>query len=132
MRRWMRTSCLMVSDSFSASQELCLRRVHSSSSMSQQAGKSHHQQLYVPFSLTLYSVDTQTDARMQEVIRTEFSDRTITMIAHRIDTLLDFDKVAVLDAGSLVEFGSPQELLRDEAGAFTRLYRANKGTKTDV
>ncbi|KAM0216210.1 hypothetical protein ACHAQI_002626 [Fusarium lateritium] len=78
------------------------------------------------------SVDTQTDARMQEVIRTEFSDRTIIMIAHRIDTLLDFDKVAVLDAGSLVEFGPPQELLGDEAGAFTRLYRANKGRKTDI
>jgi ABC-type multidrug transport system fused ATPase/permease subunit len=100
--------------------------------MSQQAGKSHHQQLYVSFSLTLCSVDIQTDARMQEVIRTEFSDRTIIMIAHRIDTLLDFDKVAVLDAGSLVEFGLPQELLGDEAGAFTRLYRANKGNKTDV
>ncbi|KAF5660407.1 major facilitator family transporter-associated [Fusarium heterosporum] len=78
------------------------------------------------------SVDTQTDARMQEVIRTEFSDRTIIMIAHRIDTLLDFDKVGVLDAGSLVEFGSPEELLSDESGAFTRLYRANKGAKTDT
>ena len=76
------------------------------------------------------SVDTQTDARMQEVIRTEFSDCTIIMIAHRIDTLLDFDKVAVLDRGSLVEFGAPQELLADEAGAFTRLYRANKGKST--
>ncbi|CAG7565483.1 unnamed protein product [Fusarium equiseti] len=77
------------------------------------------------------SVDTQTDARMQEVIRTEFSDCTIIMIAHRIDTLLDFDKVAVLDRGSLVEFGAPEELLKDEGGAFTRLYRANKGKKTD-
>ncbi|KAL4722768.1 hypothetical protein ACLX1H_010006 [Fusarium chlamydosporum] len=77
------------------------------------------------------SVDTQTDARMQEVIRTEFSDCTIIMIAHRIDTLLDFDKVAVLDKGSLVEFGAPQELLKDEGGAFTRLYRANKGKKTE-
>ncbi|KAI7765995.1 hypothetical protein LZL87_001108 [Fusarium oxysporum] len=77
------------------------------------------------------SVDTQTDARMQEVIRTEFSDCTIIMIAHRIDTLLDFDKVAVLDKGSLVEFGAPQELLKDEAGAFARLYRANKGRKTE-
>ncbi|RFN49501.1 canalicular multispecific organic anion transporter 2 [Fusarium flagelliforme] len=77
------------------------------------------------------SVDTQTDARMQEVIRTEFSDCTIIMIAHRIDTLLDFDKVAVLDRGSLVEFGAPEELLRDDGGAFTRLYRANKGRKTD-
>ncbi|RKL04169.1 ABC transporter C family member 10 [Fusarium oxysporum] len=77
------------------------------------------------------SVDTQTDARMQEVIRTEFSDCTIIMIAHRIDTLLDFDKVAVLGKGSLVEFGAPQELLKDEAGAFARLYRANKGRKTE-
>lgn len=77
------------------------------------------------------SVDTQTDARMQEVIRTEFSDCTIIMIAHRIDTLLDFDKVAVLDKGSLVEFGAPHELLKDEGGAFTRLYRANKGKKTE-
>ncbi|KAF5567149.1 multidrug resistance-associated [Fusarium phyllophilum] len=77
------------------------------------------------------SVDTQTDARMQEVIRTEFSDCTIIMIAHRIDTLLDFDKVAVLDKGSLVEFGAPQELLKDEAGSFARLYRANKGRKTE-
>ena len=85
---------------------------------------------FVP-SLTYRSVDTQTDARMQEVIRTEFSDCTIIMIAHRIDTLLDFGKVAVLDGGSLVEFGAPEELLKDEGGAFTRLYRANKGRKTD-
>ncbi|WXC66418.1 hypothetical protein SNK03_012197 [Fusarium graminearum] len=77
------------------------------------------------------SVDTQTDARMQEVIRTEFSDCTIIMIAHRIDTLLDFDKVAVLDRGSLVEFGAPQELLADVGGDFTKLYRANKGRKTE-
>ncbi|UPK94751.1 hypothetical protein LCI18_005686 [Fusarium solani-melongenae] len=72
------------------------------------------------------SVDTQTDARIQEVIRSEFSDCTIIMIAHRLDTLLDFDKVAVLDKGALVEFGAPMELLADEAGAFTRLYRADK------
>ncbi|KAL6360528.1 hypothetical protein LRP88_06234 [Fusarium phalaenopsidis] len=68
----------------------------------------------------------QTDARIQEVIRSEFSDCTIIMIAHRLDTLLDFDKVAVLDKGTLVEFGAPTELLADEAGAFTRLYRADK------
>jgi ATP-binding cassette subfamily C (CFTR/MRP) protein 1 len=68
---------------------------------------------------------------MQEVIRTEFSDCTIIMIAHRIDTLLDFDKVAVLDRGSLAEFGAPQELLTDTGGAFTKLYHANKGRKTE-
>ncbi|KAF4450880.1 hypothetical protein F53441_6057 [Fusarium austroafricanum] len=86
---------------------------------------------HVPFPNIIYSVDTETDARMQEVIHTEFSGCTIIMIAHRIDTLLDFDKVGVLDKGSLVEFGPPQELLKDETGAFTRLYRANKGRKTE-
>ncbi|CAM1508146.1 Fc.00g049940.m01.CDS01 [Cosmosporella sp. VM-42] len=75
------------------------------------------------------SVDSQTDVKIQEVIRSEFLDRTIVMIAHRLDTLLDFDKIAVLDAGSLVEFGSPGELLADDKGTFARLYRADKSRK---
>lgn len=91
------------------------------------AGEFHlNPQLSLFFTNRLSSVDTQTDARIQEVIRSEFSDCTIIMIAHRLDTLLDFDKVAVLDKGTLVEFGAPNELLADEAGAFTRLYRADK------
>lgn len=92
---------------------------------------THHCLLSLSITDIICSVDTQTDARMQEVIRTEFSDCTIIMIAHRIDTLLDFDKVAVLDRGSLVEFGAPQELLADVSGDFTKLYRANKGRKTE-
>ncbi|KPM44027.1 ABC transporter C family member 12 [Neonectria ditissima] len=76
------------------------------------------------------SVDSQTDARIQEVIRSEFSDCTIIMIAHRLDTLLDFEKIAVLDRGSLVEFGAPRELLADEASAFARLYCADKSKKS--
>ena len=70
------------------------------------------------------SVDSQTDAQMQEVIRSEFKGRTIIMIAHRLSTLLDFDRIAVLDAGSLVEVGTPDDLLADEDSAFSRLYRA--------
>ncbi|KAI5461452.1 P-loop containing nucleoside triphosphate hydrolase protein [Mariannaea sp. PMI_226] len=75
------------------------------------------------------SVDAETDARMQEVIRSEFSHCTVIMIAHRIDTLLDFDKVAVLDRGTLKEFGTPRELLADEAGVFSKLYHADKSRK---
>ncbi|KAF7558681.1 hypothetical protein G7046_g5481 [Stylonectria norvegica] len=78
------------------------------------------------------SVDSQTDAKIQEVIRSEFPDCTIIMIAHRLHTLLDFDKIAVLDRGSLVEFGSPEELLADEAGAFARLFRADGRKKGGV
>lgn len=63
------------------------------------------------------------------MIRSEFGDRTIIMIAHRLDTLLDFDKVAVLDAGSLIESGSPRDLLLDESSAFSRLYRADNSKK---
>lgn len=81
--------------------------------------------------LTQYSVDTQTDAKMQEVIRTEFQDRTIIMIAHRLDTLLDFDRIAVLDSGALVEYDSPKALLANSDGHFTRLYNADKSKRSD-
>jgi ATP-binding cassette subfamily C (CFTR/MRP) protein 1 len=79
------------------------------------------------------SVDGATDARMQEVIRSEFADRTVVMIAHRLDTVLDFDRVAVLDRGVLVECGKPGELLADREGAFSRLYEADQSkAKTPV
>lgn len=78
---------------------------------------------------TLYSVDSETDARIQEVIRSEFTDCTIIMIAHRLSTLLDFDKVAVLNSGSLVEYGGPSDLLKIEGGAFSRLFHADNGNQ---
>lgn len=68
------------------------------------------------------SVDQQTDLRMQDLIRTEFENHTIIMIAHRLASLFDFDRVAVLDGGRLVEFGAPAELLKDEASHFAKLY----------
>lgn len=76
--------------------------------------------------LTIYSVDHETDALIQQVIRSEFADRTIIMIAHRLDTLLDFDKIAVLEDGCLVEFDNPQTLLAKENGSFSALYNAEK------
>lgn len=53
------------------------------------------------------------------------------MIAHRLDTLLDFDAIAVLDSGALVEFGSPKELLGDADGYFSRLYRADRSKRRE-
>lgn len=46
------------------------------------------------------SVDSQTDAVMQKIIRKEFDDCTVISIAHRIPTVMDADKVLVLDAGT--------------------------------
>jgi len=70
------------------------------------------------------SVDTQTDARMQEIIRDEFKDHTVIMIAHRLSSLLTFDRVVVLDDGRLVEFGKPMELLKNSSSSFAKMYNS--------
>ncbi|EJC98299.1 P-loop containing nucleoside triphosphate hydrolase protein [Fomitiporia mediterranea MF3/22] len=65
------------------------------------------------------AIDYDTDAAIQKTLRTEFSsDTTLLTIAHRLQTIIDYDKVMVLDAGELVEFDSPSNLLRKERGVF--------------
>jgi ABC-type multidrug transport system fused ATPase/permease subunit len=59
---------------------------------------------------------------MQKIIRSEFKNHTVIMVTHRLSSLIDFDKVAVLDSGRLVEFGKPVDLLKDSSTAFSRLY----------
>lgn len=59
---------------------------------------------------------------MQRVIRERFASHTIIAVAHKLDTILDFDKIALLDQGVLVEFNSPHELLADSSSAFHNLY----------
>ncbi|PGH17633.1 hypothetical protein AJ79_00994 [Helicocarpus griseus UAMH5409] len=68
------------------------------------------------------SVDEKTDDLIQRLICEEFKHRTIIMIAHKLDSILDFDKVAVLSGGLLVEFDSPQTLLATDSSAFYKLY----------
>ncbi|CAG8303457.1 unnamed protein product [Penicillium salamii] len=67
------------------------------------------------------SLDPETDAKVQKVIRESFHDCTVIMVAHRIHSLLDFDQVAVLAGGQLLEVGHPQELLNKAGGEFARL-----------
>ena len=57
------------------------------------------------------NVDMETDARIQSTIRREFSGSTVIMIAHRLQTVIDCDKIIVLSNGSVVEMGHPFELL---------------------
>jgi ABC-type multidrug transport system fused ATPase/permease subunit len=61
---------------------------------------------------------------MQRLIRRKFASHTIIAVAHRIETIMDFDKVAVLDAGRLVEFDNPYNLLEVPGSAFSKLYSA--------
>ncbi|XP_075146932.1 putative multidrug resistance-associated protein lethal(2)03659 [Haematobia irritans] len=59
------------------------------------------------------NVDPQTDGLIQTTIRYKFQHCTVLTIAHRLHTVMDSDKVLVMDAGQVVEFGSPYELLTE-------------------
>ena len=69
------------------------------------------------------SVDTKSDELMQKVIRSEFNDCTIIAVAHRLDTIMDFDRIALLSGGELIEFDTPQALL-GRPSAFRELYNS--------
>ncbi|KAJ5364163.1 P-loop containing nucleoside triphosphate hydrolase protein [Penicillium cataractarum] len=68
------------------------------------------------------SVDSETDALMQNVIRTHFQTQTIIAIAHKLDTILDYDKIAFMDHGRIVEFDTPKALLSREGSAFKAMF----------
>ncbi|KAI1279478.1 P-loop containing nucleoside triphosphate hydrolase protein [Xylaria sp. FL0933] len=69
------------------------------------------------------AVDKETDTENQRHIRMWFQDRTMLVVAHRLSTVVNFDKILVLDQGNLVEFGTPRELweIRQDRGFFRRL-----------
>jgi len=75
------------------------------------------------------SVDMETDNLIQKTIRTEFSDRTVLTIAHRLSTIMDSDRVIVMDAGRIVEFDTPANLLKNPDGVFTTMVNQT-GAKT--
>ncbi|KAM0548523.1 hypothetical protein ACHAPJ_009846 [Fusarium lateritium] len=62
------------------------------------------------------AIDVATDTLIQQSIREWFTNRTMIVIAHRLSTVADFDKVLVLDGGRMVEFGTPRELWEKNGG----------------
>lgn len=56
------------------------------------------------------SVDVETDAKIQETIRTSFRGKTLLFIAHRLKTVIGYDRLCVMDAGQVAELGTPREL----------------------
>ena len=57
------------------------------------------------------SIDMESDAMLQQMIREKFRDCTLLTIAHRLDTIIDYTKIVVLDTGVLREYDTPSELL---------------------
>jgi len=69
-------------------------------------------------------VDLETDDVVQATIREQFGDCTVITIAHRLNTIMDSDKIMVLEEGRIVEFDNPQKLLDNPTTVFHSLAKA--------
>ena len=57
------------------------------------------------------SMDEETDTLVQETLFRELNGKTLLTIAHRLDTILNYDRILVLDQGKVKEFDTPKNLL---------------------
>lgn len=73
-------------------------------------------------------VDRENDKLIQQTIRTAFANVTVLSIAHRIDTIIDFDRILVMEKGRVAEFDTPANLIRAN-GLFAELIN-NTGAET--
>ncbi|CAG9839260.1 unnamed protein product [Diabrotica balteata] len=67
------------------------------------------------------NVDMQTDTLIQETIRERFKDCTVITIAHRLNTIMDSDRILVMDAGEMMEFDHAFKLLENSKGYFSKM-----------
>ncbi|XP_011012562.1 PREDICTED: ABC transporter C family member 2-like isoform X2 [Populus euphratica] len=70
------------------------------------------------------AVDVRTDALIQKTIREEFRSCTMLIIAHRLNTIIDCDRVILLDSGRVLEYDTPEELLSNEDSAFSKMVQS--------
>jgi len=68
--------------------------------------------------------DAETDAKVQQHVRSYFQDCTLLVIAHRLNTIMDSDRILVMDSGKVAEFDSPLVLLDDPNSIFSELVNA--------
>lgn len=105
-------------DNFSVGQKqlLCLGRVllHKEKKLSS---------LIIVMDESTASMDSETDQLIQQMFRRELLDCTVLTIAHRINTIIDSDKIVVVHEGEVVEFGPPHKLLLDKSSVFYQMAR---------
>jgi ATP-binding cassette subfamily C (CFTR/MRP) protein 1 len=71
-------------------------------------------------------VDVETDAMLQATLRSSrFRDKTIVTIAHRINTILDSDRIVVMQQGRVAEFDTPANLVRRRGLFYELVHEAN-------
>ncbi|PCH42435.1 nucleoside triphosphate hydrolase protein [Wolfiporia cocos MD-104 SS10] len=64
------------------------------------------------------SVDLETDSKIQQTIQTQFGHKTLLCIAHRLRTIISYDRILVLDSGNIAEFDTPLNLFNTQDGIF--------------
>ena len=82
----------------------------------------------VVFDEATANVDWNTDEIIQRVVRNEFVSSTVITIAHRLNTILDCDRIMLLDDGEILEFDEPKVLLGKKDGGFRKFYDTSKGS----
>jgi ABC-type multidrug transport system fused ATPase/permease subunit len=73
------------------------------------------------------SVDFETDKAIQTTIREAFKGCTVLTIAHRVNTIMDSDKILVMNDGNVAEFDAPEELLKNEKSLFSDIVSHSNG-----
>jgi len=69
------------------------------------------------------NIDLITEQKIQKFMAEEFKEQTMLVIAHRLQTIIESDKVMVLGDGKVVEFDTPDQLLENEKSHFTKLVK---------
>ncbi|KAF6027752.1 hypothetical protein EB796_013941 [Bugula neritina] len=75
------------------------------------------------------AIDTETDSLVQETIKEVFSDCTMLTIAHRLNTITNYDRILVLDQGQVIEFDTPSALLANENSVFSQMVAVQDSQK---
>jgi len=78
------------------------------------------------------SVDVETDAKLQRTIQTEFVSSTLLCIAHRLNTIVYYDRILVMDAGQVAEFDTPLRLFDQEDSIFRSLCNEAGISRPDI
>merc|ERR1712176_352556 len=78
------------------------------------------------------SIDNETDGIIQRMIRENFQNATVLTIAHRLNTIMDSDRVLVLDDGHIAELDTPLNLMAKESGHFKAMVEKSRASNNDV